>query len=96
MPFGSPALSLSSANAGSPVILFTVRAFINEFSSSEEKGRGVGITHLAWSAGFMSGQLVGGALESVNIALPFIVAAVAVMVSTVFAFVLIRWIPASD
>ena len=74
----------------------TMPRFINEFSSSEEKGRGVGITHLAWSAGFMSGQLVGGALESVNIALPFIVAAVAVMVSTVFAFVLIRWIPASD
>ena len=44
----------------------------------------------------MLGQLVGGALESVNIVLPFIVAAVAVMVSTVFAFILIRWIPASD
>ena len=58
----------------------TMPRFINEFSSSGEKGRGVGITHLAWSAGFMSGQLVGGALESVNITLPFIVAAIAVMI----------------
>ena len=74
----------------------TMPRFINEFSSSEEKGRGVGITHLAWSAGFMSGQLVGGALESVNITLPFIVAAIAVMISTVFAFVLMSRIPVSS
>ena len=55
-----------------------------------KKGRGVGITHLAWSSGFLLGQLIGGYLERVNVALPFGVAGVAVASSAVFAFLLWR------
>lgn len=68
----------------------TMPRFINELCRLEEKGRGVGITHLAWSSGFLLGQLIGGYLESVNVALPFGVAGVAVASSAVFAFLLWR------
>jgi MFS family permease len=59
--------------------------FINEFSTNEEKGRGVGITHFAWSAGFLSGQVVSGRLEVIHISLPFAVAAVFLVISAMLA-----------
>ncbi|MCZ6677040.1 MAG: MFS transporter [Candidatus Poribacteria bacterium] len=63
----------------------TMPRFIDEFSTVEEKGRGVGITHLAWSSGFLSGHVVGGRLESVHVTLPFIVAAGLVTISAILA-----------
>ena len=66
----------------------TMPRFIDEFSRPEEKGRGVGITHLAWSAGFLSGQVVSGGLERINVSLPFAVSCVLVAISVGLAFTL--------
>ena len=71
-------------------ISVTMPRFVDEFSTAEEKGRGVGVTHLAWSSGFLSGKVVGGGLESVHVSLPFVVASGLVMVSAILAFRLWR------
>ncbi len=67
-------------------ISITMPSFIDEFSTTEEKGRGVGITHLAWSSGFLSGHVVSGRLESVHAPLPFAVAGGLVVISAILAF----------
>ena len=92
---------LITLNTGSTALLFGLGVFgagaawsvsitmprlIDEFFAAEEKGRGVGITHLAWSSGFLSGHMVGGRLESVAISLPFAVAAGMVVISAILAF----------
>ena len=66
----------------------TMPRFINEFCGAEEKGRGVGITHLAWSVGLLFGQLIGGKLESISVPLPFFVAAGLVVISAGLALAL--------
>ena len=66
----------------------TMLRFINEFFGAEEKGRGVGITHLAWSTGFLFGKLIGGKLESISVSLPFFVAAGLVVISAGLALAL--------
>ena len=71
-------------------VSITMPRLIDEFFDTEEKGRGVGITHLAWSSGFLSGHMVGGRLESVSISLPFAVAAGTVVISAALAFQLWR------
>ena len=71
-------------------VSITMPRLIDEFFETEEKGRGVGITHLAWSSGFLSGHMVGGRLESVSISLPFAVAAGTVVISAALAFELWR------
>lgn len=59
----------------------TMPGLIAQFSEPEERGRGVGITHLAWSFGMLSGKLVGGSLVEMNPSLPFYVATGACLVS---------------
>ncbi len=59
----------------------TMPRFINEFSDADEKGHGVGITHLAWSAGFLSGQVVSGWLEAASVSTPFVIAGGLVTIS---------------
>jgi MFS family permease len=96
---------LIALNADSTILLFVLGVFsagaawsvsitmprlIDEFFATEEKGRGVGITHLAWSSGFLSGHMVGGRLESVSISLPFAMAAGMVIISAMLAFRLWR------
>ena len=79
------ALGVCSAGAAWSVSI-TMPRLIDEFFATEEKGRGVGITHLAWSSGFLSGHMVGGRLESVAISLPFAVASGMVVISAILAF----------
>ena len=83
------ALGVFSAGAAWSVSI-TMPRLIDEFFATEEKGRGVGITHLAWSSGFLSGHIVGGRLESVAISLPFAVAGGMVVISAILAFRLWR------
>ncbi len=83
------ALGVFSAGAAWSISI-TMPRFIDEFFATEEKGRGVGITHLAWSSGFLSGHMVGGRLESVEISLSFAVAGGMVIISAILAFRLWR------
>ena len=66
----------------------TMPRFINEFCGAEEKGRGVGIKHFAWSVGLLFGQLISGTLESISVSLPFFVAAGLVVISAGLALAL--------
>lgn len=64
----------------------TIPRFINEFTDSEEKGHGVGITHLAWSAGFLFGFLASGILINISVHIPFFVAGIFLIFSTYIAY----------
>ena len=68
----------------------TIPRFINEFTAPDEKGHGVGITHLAWSTGFLAGYVASGFLVNFSIQMPFIVAGFFLMVSTAIAYRLWR------
>ena len=64
----------------------TIPRFINEFTDSEEKGHGVGLTHLAWSTGFLLGYVVSGILFNISVHTPFIVAGLFLICSTCIAY----------
>ncbi len=64
----------------------TIPRFINEFTESHEKGHGVGITHLAWSTGFLLGYVASGVFITISIHLPFIVAGLFLIGSTCIAY----------
>ena len=64
----------------------TIPRFINEFTDSEEKGHGVGLTHLAWSTGFLLGYVVSGILINISVHTPFIVAGLFLIGSTYIAY----------
>ena len=67
----------------------TIPRFINEFTDSEEKGHGVGLTHLAWSTGFLLGYVVSGILFKISVHTPFIVAGLFLICSTYIAYKLL-------
>ena len=60
----------------------TIPRFINEFTESHEKGHGVGLTHLAWSTGFLLGYVASGFLINFSVRVPFIVAGIFLIFST--------------
>ena len=64
----------------------TIPRFINEFTAPDEKGHGVGMTHLAWSAGFLAGYVASGFLVNLSVQIPFIVAGIFLMGSTAIAY----------
>ncbi len=64
----------------------TIPRFINEFTDAEEKGHGVGITHLAWSTGFLLGYVVSGILINISTHLPFFVAGIFLICSNYIAY----------
>ena len=64
----------------------TIPRFINEFTEPHEKGHGVGLTHLAWSAGFLLGYVASGLLINISIHLPFIVSGLFLICSTGIAY----------
>ena len=64
----------------------TIPRFINEFTKPHEKGRGVGLTHLAWSTGFLLGYVASGFLINISVHVPFIVAGISLMISTGIAY----------
>ncbi len=64
----------------------TIPRFINEFTASDEKGHGVGMTHLAWSAGFLAGYVASGFLVNLSVQIPFIVAGIFLTASTAIAY----------
>ena len=64
----------------------TIPRFINEFTEPHEKGHGVGLTHLAWSTGFLLGYVASGFLISFSVHVPFIVAGIFLMFSTAIAY----------
>lgn len=68
----------------------TIPRFINEFTEPHEKGHGVGLTHLAWSTGFLLGYVASGLLINISIQLPFIVAGFFLICSTCIAYKLWR------
>ena len=64
----------------------TIPRFINEFTAPDEKGHGVGMTHLAWSAGFLAGYVASGFLVNFSVQIPFIVAGIFLTASTAIAY----------
>ena len=68
----------------------TIPRFINEFTAPDEKGHGVGMTHLAWSAGFLAGYVASGFLVNLSVQIPFIVAGIFLTASTAIAYRLWR------
>ena len=64
----------------------TIPRFINEFTEPHEKGHGVGLTHLAWSSGFLLGYVASGFLMNISVHVPFIVAGVSLIFSTGIAY----------
>ena len=64
----------------------TIPRFINEFTAPDEKGHGVGMTHLAWSAGFLAGYVASGFLVNLSVQIPFLVAGIFLMGSTAIAY----------
>ena len=60
----------------------TIPRFINEFTEPHEKGHGVGLTHLAWSTGFLLGYVASGFLVNFSVHVPFIVAGISLIFST--------------
>jgi len=60
----------------------TIPRFINEFTEPHEKGHGVGLTHLAWSTGFLLGYVASGFLINFSVHVPFIVAGIFLIFST--------------
>ena len=64
----------------------TIPRFINEFTTPHEKGHGVGITHLAWSTGFLLGYVASGYLIKFSTHLPFLVAGFFLICSTGIAY----------
>ena len=64
----------------------TIPRFINEFTEPDEKGHGVGLTHLAWSTGFLLGYVASGFLISISVHVPFIVAGIFLIFSTGIAY----------
>ena len=64
----------------------TIPRFINEFTEPHEKGHGVGLTHLAWSSGFLLGYVASGYLMNISVQVPFIVAGISLIFSTGIAY----------
>jgi len=64
----------------------TIPRFINEFTEPHEKGHGVGLTHLAWSTGFLLGYVASGFLINISVHVPFIVAGIFLIFSTGIAY----------
>ena len=64
----------------------TIPRFINEFTEPDEKGHGVGLTHLAWSTGFLLGYVASGFLVNISVHVPFIVAGIFLIFSTGIAY----------
>ena len=64
----------------------TIPRFINEFTEAHEKGHGVGLTHLAWSTGFLLGYVASGFLINFSVQVPFIVAGISLIFSTGIAY----------
>ena len=64
----------------------TIPRFINEFTEAHEKGHGVGLTHLAWSTGFLLGYVASGFLMNFSVQVPFIVAGISLIFSTGIAY----------
>jgi MFS family permease len=64
----------------------TIPRFINEFTEPHEKGHGVGLTHLAWSTGFLLGYVASGFLINISVHVPFIVAGISLIFSTGIAY----------
>ena len=64
----------------------TIPRFINEFTAPDEKGHGVGMTHLAWSAGFLAGYVASGFLVNLSVQIPFLVAGIFLTASTAIAY----------
>lgn len=64
----------------------TIPRFINEFTEPHEKGHGVGLTHLAWSSGFLLGYVASGYLINISVQIPFIVAGISLIFSTGIAY----------
>jgi MFS family permease len=64
----------------------TIPRFINEFTEPHEKGHGVGLTHLAWSTGFLLGYVASGFLVNISVHVPFIVAGISLIFSTGIAY----------
>ena len=64
----------------------TIPRFINEFTTPQEKGHGVGLTHLAWSTGFLLGYVASGYLLKISTHLPFLVAGVFLICSSCIAY----------
>ncbi len=64
----------------------TIPRFINELTEPHEKGHGVGLTHLAWSTGFLLGYVASGFLMNISVQVPFIVAGIFLIFSTGIAY----------
>ena len=67
-------------------------SLISEASTTEERGRVLGVLHLLWNTGMIVGSLLGGALVEVAVGLPFAVAALLNVVAIVLTVTFFRLI----
>lgn len=72
----------------------TMPGLIRSIAGEVEQGRVLGITHLAWSMGMLTGSLVGGQLVDMNPSLPFMIAALLGVPAIFMAWQLVHvWLP---
>src|SRR5262249_49558927 len=71
----------------------TMPGLIADVAGPTEKGRGLGATHFCWSAGMLSGNLVGGGLVNHSATLAFSIGAMAAAVAALTATALYSQLP---
>lgn len=69
----------------------TMPSLINDIAGEEEKGRVIGIAHLVWSLGMLSGNLGGGRLVELSSALPFFIATFLCVIAVTCALTLFHY-----
>ncbi|MHB0875727.1 MAG: MFS transporter [Anaerolineae bacterium] len=70
----------------------TIPGMVNDVSPRQEHGRALGLMHIAWSAGMLTGTQVGGWLVDLDPSIPFVIMGVANLVTVAGALVLGRWL----
>ena len=77
----------SAAGIASAAVLPSVMAYVADITTSEERGRGMGLMGAAMGLGFILGPAIGGIMGSHN--MPFFVAGGLSFLTFLFAFVLL-------
>ncbi len=70
----------------------TIPGVVNGIVPRAEHGRTLGFTHVAWSAGMLTGTQIGGLLVDVNSGLPFLVMGLFNLVAVGSALALGKWL----
>ena len=80
-------IARSAAGIASAAVLPSVMAYVADITTSEERGRGMGLMGAAMGLGFILGPAIGGVMGSHN--MPFFVAGGLSVLNFLFAFILL-------